>query len=116
MKILTEEVNLTDVVKLAVNNDMVAVLKLKTLSGDQEMQLIATGHLQGNEAWIAYYKTTSTILTKYTNGKYWRYERHGNVSNSLAIKRNAILVTLNELGVPTTELQLTTSTLKRLRK
>ena len=97
--VLTEEVNLLDVVKLAVNNDMVAVLKIKTLSGDQEMQLIATGHLQGNEEWMAYYKHgKNTIVTKHRDGKYWRFDRDNFVSKSVISKRAAIMAVLIQLG------------------
>lgn len=98
-EVLTEEITLLDVVKLAVNNDMVAVLKIKTLSGDSEMQLIATGHLQGNEEWMAYYKHgKNTIVTKHTDGKYWRFDRDNYVSKSVVSKRAAIIAVLTELG------------------
>ena len=98
-EILKDEVNLIDVVKLAVNNDMVAVLKIKALSGDAEMQLIATGHLQGNEEWMAYYKHgKNTIVTKHRDGKYWRFDRDNFVSKSVVSKRAAIMAVLIQLG------------------
>ena len=103
-----EVVDLAEVLELVVDNEEVAVLRVKwpmttpanrTKAALQfEMKLLSTGYLQGNEEWIAYYKKGSnTILTKHTDGKYWRFDRTNIVSNSVKRKRVAIVLLLTQL-------------------
>ena len=110
-EILKDEVNLIDVVDLVVDNEMVSVLKVRwpthspsardnaIADNQHELKLLATGHLQGNEEWMAYYKHgKNTIVTKHRDGKYWRFDRDNFVSKSVISKRAAIVAVLIQLG------------------
>lgn len=108
-KVIEEVTKLQDVLELTVNNEEVALLRVKWPMNSPplghpafflfETKLLSTGYLQGNEEWIAYYKKGSnTIITKHLDGKYWRFDRTNAVSDSVKRKRVAIVLLLTQLG------------------